>query len=104
METEEEGGERWGKVIDITQTAFREGKLVGEAMWQTVVLIPKGKMEYRGIGLVEVTWKVVSVILNCRLTTGITFHDALHGFQEGRGTGTPTLEVKLLQKLAAMKE
>ena len=73
-------------------------------MWQTVVLIPKGKREYRGIGLVEVTWKVVAAILHLRLTKGITFHDALHGFWEGRGTGTATLEAKLLQRLAAMRE
>ena len=69
-----------------------------------MVLIPKGKREYRGGGLVEVTWKVVAVILNLRLTTGITFNNALHGFREGRGTGTATLEAKLLQKLAAMRD
>ena len=40
-EAEEEGGELWGKVVEITQTAFREGKLAKEATWQNVVLIPK---------------------------------------------------------------
>ena len=88
----------------MTQTAFREGKMAEEAMWQTVVLIPKGKREFRGIGLVEVTWKVVAVILYCRLTEGIKLHDALHRFREGCGTGTATLEAKLLQQLAAMRE
>ena len=82
----------WGKVVEMTQTAFREGKLAEEAMWQTVVLIPKGKGGFKGIGLVEVTWKVVTVILHLRLTTGIKLHDALHGLREGRGTGTSTLE------------
>ena len=91
-------------MVEIIQTAFWEGKLAEEATWQTVVLTPKGKKEYRGIGLVEVTWKVVAVILHSRLKTAITFHDALHGFQEGRGTGTATLEAKMLQKLAAMRE
>ena len=52
----------------------------------------------------EVTWKVVVVILRRRLTAGIKFHDALHGFREGRGTGMSTLEPKLLQQLAAMRE
>ena len=103
-EAEEEGGELWVKVVEITQTAFREVKLVEEATWQTVVIISKGKRGYRGIGLVEITWKVVAVILHFRLTTGITFHDALHRFREGRGTGTATLEAKLLQQLAAMRE
>ena len=70
----------------------------------TVVLIPKGKGDYRGIGLVEVMWKVVAVILNRRLTSSITLHDVLHGFRAGRGTGTATLKAKLLQQLAAMRE
>ena len=42
-EAEEEGGDLWGKVVEITQTAFREGELAEEATWQTMVLIPKGK-------------------------------------------------------------
>ena len=88
----------------MTQTTFREGKLAEEATWQTVVLIPKGKGEFRGIGLVEVTWTVVVVILHRRLTEGIKLHDVLHGFREGRGTGTATLEAKLLQQIAAMRE
>ena len=103
-ETEEEGEEMWGKVVEMTQTAFREGKLAKEATWQTVVMIPKGKGDFRGIELVEVTLKVVAVILHRRLTTGIQLHDGLHGFQEGCGTGTATLETKLLQQLAAMRE
>ena len=70
-EAEEEGEEMWGKVVEMTQTAFREGKLAEEAAWQTVVMIPKGKGEFRGIGLVEVTWKVLAVILHHRLTTGL---------------------------------
>ena len=83
---------------------FREGKLSEDATWQTVVLIPKGKTDYRGIGLVEVMWKVVAAILNRRLTASITFHDFLHGFRAGRGTGTATLEDKLLHQLAALTE
>ena len=90
--------------MEIVQTAFREGGLAEEATWQAVVLIPKGKGDYRGIGLVEVMWKVMAVILNRCLTSFITFHYVLHGFRAGRGTGTATLEAKLLQQLAAMRE
>ena len=96
---EEEGEDLWGKVVEMTQTAFRDGKLAEEAAWQTVVLIPKGRGEFRGIMLVEVTWKLMTVILHHLLTTGIQLHDVLHGFREGRGTGTATLEAKLLQQL-----
>ena len=44
------------------------------------------------------------MILHYRLMAGIKIHDALHIFWEGRGTGTATLEAKLLQQLAAMRE
>ena len=42
--------------------------------------------------------------LNRRLTASITYHDFLHGFRAGCGTGTATLEAKLLQQLAALSE
>ena len=42
----------WGRVVEIIQTAFREGELAEESTWQAVVLIPKGKGDYWGIGLV----------------------------------------------------
>ena len=44
------------------------------------------------------------MILNRHFTSSITFHDVLHGFRAGRGTGTATLEAKLLQQIAAMRE
>ena len=93
--TEAEG--HWERVVELVQTAFRDGDLAEEATWQAVVLIQKGKGDYRGIGLMEVMWKVVAAILNRRLTDFITFHDFLHGFRAGRGTGTATLKAKLLQ-------
>ena len=91
------------RVVDLVQAAFREGKLAEEATWQAVVLIPKRKKDYRGIGLVEVMWKLVAEILNRRFTASITYHDFLHGFRVGHGTGTTTLEAKLLQQLAALR-
>ena len=73
----------WEIVVDLVHTAFREGRLVEEATWQTVVLITKGKKYYRCIGLMKVMWKVVEAILNRRLTASITFHDFLRGFRAG---------------------
>ena len=67
-----------------------------------MVLIPKGGGEYRGIVLVEVMWRAVLVILNFCFTAPITYHDSLHGFRAGRGMGASTLEVKLLQQVAAL--
>ena len=77
----EEGGStepNWEMLVDLVQTAFREGILAEEAMWKAVVLIPKGGKDCRGIGLVQVMWKVVAAILNCRLTASITYHNFLN--------------------------
>ena len=68
----QEGAENWTRVVDLVQAAFQEGKVAEEATWQVIVLIPKGKKDYRGIGLVDVMWKVVAAILNCRFTASIT--------------------------------
>ena len=73
--------------------------------YHTVVMIPKGGgNDFRGIGLVEVLWKTISGIINLRLSPFIEFHNTLHGFYSGRGTGTATLEENLLQKLIAIRE
>ena len=94
----------WEKVVALVRADFGEGQLAEEATWQAVVLIPKGKGDYRGICLMEVVWKVVVKILNRRLKASIIYHNFLHGFQAGCRTGTSTLEAKMLQKLAAMRE
>ena len=73
---------QWGRVVEIIQTAFRDRDLAEEVTWQAVVLIQNGKGDDRGIGLVEVMWKVVafgrqlvSTISTCPLIiTATTFH------------------------------
>ena len=52
----------------------------------------------------DVVWKVAAVILNHRFTASITYHASPHGFRAGCGTGTATLEVKLIQQVATMRE
>ena len=69
-----------------------------------MVLIPKGGDDYHSIGIMEVVWKEVAVILDCRFTTYITYHNYLHRFRADRDTGTTTLEVKLIQQVEAMRE
>ena len=41
-------------IVELVHTAFGEGRQVEEDTWQAEVLLPKGKKEYCGIGLVEV--------------------------------------------------
>ena len=52
----------------------------------------------------EVIWKTMTSLLNHQLMVEIKFHDVLHGFWAGCGTGTAALETKLLQQLTAMRE
>ena len=59
-----------------------------------MVLIPEERGDYRGIGIVELVWKEVAVIINRRLTSSITYHDLLRCFWEGRRTDNATLESK----------
>ena len=94
----------WVKLVALVTVDFGEGRLAEEAMWQAVVLIPKGKGEYRGIGLMKVMWKVMEDILNFRVTASINYHEFLHRFWIDHGTGTATLEAKLLHQLAALRE
>ena len=56
-----------------------------------------------GIVFVAVMWKLVAVILNSRLTSPITYHHFLHGFNSGCSTGTTTLKDKILHQLAALR-
>ena len=101
---EEREPNKWEKVVDLVRLAFRDGVLPEEAAWQAVVLIPKEGGDYRGIGLVEVIWKAVVVILNFRFTAAITYHEFLHGFRADHGTGITTLDIKLIHQVVALRE
>jgi hypothetical protein len=61
-----------------------------------LALIPKDLMSYRDIALLNSVYKLALTTVTCRLAGGIEFHDAVHGFRAGRGTGTAVIELKLL--------
>ena len=46
----------------------------------------------------EMIFNVCTYIMNSHLRSSITLHGALHGFRQGLGTGTATLEAKLMQQ------
>ena len=95
----------WEKVASIIHADFSGGELSESFDWQTVVMIPKGGgTDFRGIGLVEVLCKAISGIINIQISSSIQFHDSLHSFHTGIGTGTTNLKAKLLEKLIAMRE
>ena len=93
----------WNVFIALIQTIWEKGEIPQQMSWMTVVLIPKGGGDYRGIGLLEPFWKTIEVIIDSRLQV-ITFHDCLHGFLKGRGTGTATMEAKLAQQHAYLEQ
>ena len=94
--------EKCDKLASITKVAFQYGYILEALTWTTMVLIPKGGGEYIRIGLVEVIWKVFTSIVNSRLRSTIILQDALHGFRQGRGTGTAIMEAKIEHKLAGI--
>ena len=55
---------RWELLVKILKRNFGGGTPLAELAWATMVLIPKGKWEYWGIGLVEVAWKLCAVVVN----------------------------------------
>ena len=67
-----------------------------------MVLLPKGDGNFRGIGLLEVPWKVCESIINARLRAHIDYHDCIHGFRAKRGCDTALIETKIVQELAAI--
>ena len=97
--------EAWNNLVEIVQEAFRTGKIPEVLTNAILVLIQKNEVnQFRGIGLLEVVWKLIASIINKRLMRNIEFHDGIHGFRPGRGTGTATLEAKLLMQMAACKD
>ena len=69
-----------------------------------MVLIPKGATDTRDIVLLETLWKVVEALIYTCLHASLQFHDALHGFRAGQGTGTAIMELKLVQELAIVDQ
>ena len=71
---------------------FRDGTVPEKIAWEMMLLITKGKGEYRGIGLVEVLWKVFAVMVNCQLKRSVVLHGTLHGCITVRGMGRRSLK------------
>ena len=99
-----EGEHTWPKVVALIQDIFRDGVLPQRMTHRTLVLIPKRPTEVRGVGLVEMMWKILSRIIHKRIMSVINFHLSIHGFRKGKGTGTDTLEVKLLASFSGQKK
>ena len=58
-------------VVGLIQASFCGGHLAEECAWWTVILVPKGNIEFRNIGMVDIPWKTLM---------GAQFHNTIHGF------------------------
>ena len=83
---------------------WHAGEIPQESGWTVLVVIPKGTTNTRGIGLLETLWKVVEALVYTCLHTILQFHEVLHGFKAGRGTGTAIMELKIAQELASIDQ
>ena len=69
------------------------------------MLITKGdRRGFRGVDIVEVLWKTITITLNWRLTSYIQLHDVIHVLWSGRGMDTASLKSNMLQHTTSMKE
>ncbi len=96
-------GRKWRVFVELIQTIWERGEIPEQMSWMVIVLLLKSGGNFWGIGLLDPFWKVVEKIMVCQSGT-IEFHPCLHGGLPKRGTGTATIEAKLVQQLAWMKQ
>ena len=66
------------------------------------VLLSNGIGKYRGIGMIEVMWKDISLIVERHLANSINFRNILHGLWAKIGTGTDNFDSNVLQKIPGL--
>jgi hypothetical protein len=74
----ENAGNNWRRFVTLIQAIWDHGDIPPQLLWMIVVLIPKGGVDYRGIGLLEPMWKVCERIMDKRLNA-FDLHKSLHG-------------------------
>ena len=86
-------GDTCRTLVKLVQHIWEIGEIPYQMLRVIVVLISMGSLgDYRGIGLLEVVWKLIERVVDARLSK-IELHDALHGFRAkaavGRGLWRP---------------
>ena len=95
---------KWSNVVEIVQSCLQEGIIPQAFQFGTLVIIPKDDNGgVRGIGLLETIHKLISQIINIRISGTVDFCDWVHGFRRERGTHTAIGEAKLRMQRASYK-
>ena len=63
--------------------------------WTILVLLPKFNVDTRGIGILEVLWKIVGAINDTQIKTAVSFHDVLNIFCASRVTEMSIMELNM---------
>ena len=63
-EGHEGAGDTWRLFVRLLQHVWNTGEIPLQMNLSVVVLIPKGNNDFRGIGLLEVAWKVLEGVLD----------------------------------------
>ncbi len=59
----EGAGDRWRLFVALMQATRKSGTVLTQMSWMVIVLLPKGGGDCRGIGLLDLMWKVVEKIM-----------------------------------------
>jgi hypothetical protein len=92
-------GNQWQLFVTLLRTIWATGSVPTQMSWMIVVLLLKGRGDYRGIGLLDPIWKVVKKVM-VSWFSALRLHDCLHGGLPRRETETAIMEAKLQQQLA----
>ena len=84
--------------IRLIQYIWDTGEVTTKMLLTIIMLVLKGTSgDFRGIGLLEVVWKIVERIIDARLMCA-PLHKAVHGFRPGCGCSTgEIMQLKLAQ-------
>lgn len=94
----------WSLLIKLVQTSFSGYEIPLAYSHAILVLLPKTEFgKFRGITLLEVLYKLWSMIVYLRALKVIKFHPGIHGFRSHRGCDTAILEAKLEMQWAAFQ-
>ena len=78
--------------------------LLAELSCTILFLLPKGNVDTRGIGIIEVLYKVVEAIIDILINMAVIFYYILHVFYVCRGTETYIMGRKMSQDLESIDQ
>ena len=91
-------------LVDLIYHMWRTGEISQELGWTILVLISKLTINRRCIVLLESLIKVMEALIDTCIRASLQMHNVIHGFMDGRGTGTDIMDLKLAQELASIDQ